>query len=87
MDLTNLSVIPDAPRVSGNTYPKNWDWKILETTQVFTRGMKKVISRSDIDSAFGSAESTTKDSDASSEVLLFLITFNLDTCQNSIPVG
>lgn len=69
VDLTNLSVIPEAPRVSGNTYPRSWDWKILEASQAHTRGMKKVISRSDIDSAFGSAESTTKDSDASSEVL------------------
>ncbi|XP_019698177.1 uncharacterized protein LOC105185779 [Harpegnathos saltator] len=69
VDLTNLSVIPDAPRVSGSAYPKNWDWRILEANQPLSRGMKKVISSSsDIDSAFGSAESTTKDSDASSEV-------------------
>ncbi|XP_072763006.1 uncharacterized protein [Anoplolepis gracilipes] len=58
VDLSNLSMIPDAPRVSA-TYPKNWDWKILELGQAAMRGMKKVVS--DVDSAFGSAESTTKD--------------------------
>ncbi|XP_070169164.1 uncharacterized protein [Polyergus mexicanus] len=59
VDLSNLSVIPEAPRVSA-TYPKNWDWKILELGQIAMRGMKKVVSN--IDSAFGSAESTMKDS-------------------------
>lgn len=58
VDLSNLSVIPEAPRVS-TTYPKNWDWKILELGQAAMRGIKKIISSSD--SAFGSAESTTKD--------------------------
>ncbi|CAL1680426.1 unnamed protein product [Lasius platythorax] len=58
VDLSNLSVIPEAPRVSA-TYPKNWDWKILELGQAAMRGMKKIISSSD--SAFGSAESTIKD--------------------------
>ncbi|XP_020296960.1 uncharacterized protein LOC109861644 isoform X2 [Pseudomyrmex gracilis] len=61
VDLSNLSVIPEAPRVSG-TYPKNWDWKFLEVGQAVARGMKKVVSNSDVDSAFGSAESTMKDS-------------------------
>ncbi|XP_050462784.1 uncharacterized protein LOC126857422 isoform X3 [Cataglyphis hispanica] len=60
VDLSNLSMIPDAPRVSA-TYPKNWDWKILELGQAAMRGMKKVVSSNDVDSAFGSAESTTKD--------------------------
>ncbi|KAM0726055.1 Dynein heavy chain-like protein 2 [Formica fusca] len=58
VDLSNLSVIPEAPRVSA-TYPKNWDWKILELGQSAMRGMKKVVSN--IESAFGSAESTMKD--------------------------
>ncbi|XP_029157035.1 uncharacterized protein LOC114929616 isoform X1 [Nylanderia fulva] len=58
VDLSNLSVIPDAPRAS-TTSPKNWDWKILELGQAALRGMKKIISSDD--SAFGSAESTTKD--------------------------
>ncbi|XP_018046486.1 PREDICTED: uncharacterized protein LOC108685980 isoform X1 [Atta colombica] len=57
VDLSNLSMIPEAPRVS-DTYPKNWDWRILEGA--IMRGMKKVNSD---DSAFGSAESTMKDSD------------------------
>ncbi|KAL6261560.1 hypothetical protein P5V15_006647 [Pogonomyrmex californicus] len=63
VDLSNLSVIPEAPRVS-DTYPKNWDWRILEVGQAVMRGMKKVSSD---DSAFGSAESTMKDSDGSNE--------------------
>ncbi|XP_018338155.1 PREDICTED: uncharacterized protein LOC108746104 isoform X2 [Trachymyrmex septentrionalis] len=57
VDLSNLSMIPEAPRVF-DTYPKNWDWRILEGA--IMRGMKKVNSD---DSAFGSAESTMKDSD------------------------
>nr|XP_012228520.1 PREDICTED: uncharacterized protein LOC105675719 isoform X3 [Linepithema humile] len=57
VDLSNLSVIPEAPR---GTNPKNWDWRILEKQAA--RGMKKVVSS---DSAFGSAESTIKDSDGS----------------------
>lgn len=36
------------------------------------RGMKKVVSSNDVDSAFGSAESTTKDG-SSEEVYLLLI--------------
>jgi hypothetical protein len=68
VDQSNLSVIPDAPRVAG-TYPKNWDWKILETGQGITRAMKKAVNNSDsTDSAFGSAESTMKDLDVSDEV-------------------
>lgn len=58
VDLSNLSMIPEAPRVS-DTYPKSWDWRILEVGQAVMRGMKKVNSD---DSAFGSAESTMKDS-------------------------
>jgi len=60
VDLSNLSIIPEAPRVS-DTYPKNWDWRILEVGPGVrgARGMKKVSSD---DSAFGSAESTVKDS-------------------------
>lgn len=59
IDLTNLVVIPEAPRVSGSAYPKNWDWRILESAESSTRSMKK--SRSvDVDSAFGSSESSPK---------------------------
>ncbi|XP_011690642.1 PREDICTED: serine/threonine-protein phosphatase 6 regulatory ankyrin repeat subunit A-like isoform X5 [Wasmannia auropunctata] len=65
VDLSNLSMIPEAPRVS-DTYPKNWDWRILEAGAVM-RGMKKVSSD---DSAFGSAESTMKDSDGSNEKVI-----------------
>ncbi|KAL0105394.1 hypothetical protein PUN28_016801 [Cardiocondyla obscurior] len=64
VDLSNLSTIPDAPRVS-DTYPKSWDWRILDGQS--TRGMKKVSSD---DSAFGSAESTIKDSDGSNEKVI-----------------
>lgn len=69
VDLSNLSVIPDAPRVA-DTYPKNWDWKILEAGQSLLRGAKKIISGS-TDSAFDNAresESTMKDLDGSGEV-------------------
>ncbi|XP_076643391.1 uncharacterized protein LOC143353732 [Halictus rubicundus] len=52
-----LTVIPEAPRVSGVTYPKYWDWRILEAE--VPRGMKKAVS-ADIDSAFGSADSASK---------------------------
>lgn len=52
-----LSVIPEAPRVSSTTYPKHWDWRILEAE--IPRVMKKANS-ADIDSAFGSAESASK---------------------------
>lgn len=72
MDLSNLSVIPEAPRVSA-TYPKNWDWKILELGQSAMRGMKKVVSN--IESAFGSAESTMKDV-SNEKVYLLLIFLN-----------
>ncbi|XP_077256792.1 uncharacterized protein LOC143894423 isoform X11 [Temnothorax americanus] len=41
VDLSNLSLIPEAPRVS-DTYPKSWDWRILDAGQTM-RGMKKVI--------------------------------------------
>ncbi|XP_077256791.1 uncharacterized protein LOC143894423 isoform X10 [Temnothorax americanus] len=65
VDLSNLSLIPEAPRVS-DTYPKSWDWRILDAGQTM-RGMKKVSSD---DSAFGSAESTMKDSDGSNEKVI-----------------
>ncbi|CAD1469243.1 unnamed protein product, partial [Heterotrigona itama] len=59
VDQSLLTVIPEAPRVAGTSYPKHWDWRILEAEDAISRGMKKVSS-ADIDSAFGSAESTTK---------------------------
>ncbi|XP_076240749.1 uncharacterized protein LOC143183169 [Calliopsis andreniformis] len=59
IDQSLLTVIPEAPRVSGTSYPKHWDWRILETEELLSRGMKKASS-ADIDSAFGSAESASK---------------------------
>ncbi|XP_050591641.1 uncharacterized protein LOC126922799 isoform X3 [Bombus affinis] len=59
IDQSLLTVIPEAPRVAGSSYPKHWDWRILEAEQAISKGMKKASS-ADIDSSFGSAESTTK---------------------------
>ncbi|XP_076640102.1 uncharacterized protein LOC143351908 isoform X2 [Colletes latitarsis] len=59
IDQSLLTVIPEAPRVSKPSYPKHWDWRILEGEELISRGMKKVSS-ADIDSAFGSAESASK---------------------------
>ncbi|XP_076679367.1 uncharacterized protein LOC143374797 isoform X4 [Andrena cerasifolii] len=59
IDQSLLTVVPEAPRVSGPSYPKHWDWRILEAEESISRGMKKVHS-ADIDSAFGSAESASK---------------------------
>ncbi|KAK1120949.1 hypothetical protein K0M31_010733 [Melipona bicolor] len=66
VDQSLLTVIPEAPRVAGTSYPKHWDWRILEAEDAISRGMKKVSS-ADIDSAFGSAESTTKNFSRSME--------------------
>lgn len=60
MDPSSLNLIPEAPRVSGTTYPKNWDWRILESDDSAHKGIRKVVSGIDSDSAFGSAESTSK---------------------------
>ncbi|CAL7950364.1 unnamed protein product [Xylocopa violacea] len=68
IDQSLLSVIPEAPRVAGTSYPKHWDWRILEGEEAVLRGMKKVSS-ADIDSAFGSAESATKTVSRSMEQL------------------
>nr|XP_012140470.1 PREDICTED: uncharacterized protein LOC100882556 [Megachile rotundata] len=59
IDQSLLNVIPEAPRVASTSYPKHWDWRILEVEEAMSRGMRKVNS-ADIDSAFGSAESATK---------------------------
>lgn len=59
IDQSLLTVLPEAPRVSRPSYPKHWDWRILEAEESLSRGMKKVHS-ADIDSAFGSAESASK---------------------------
>ncbi|XP_076180840.1 uncharacterized protein LOC143153464 isoform X2 [Ptiloglossa arizonensis] len=66
VDQSLLSVIPEAPRVSKPSYPKHWDWRILEAEESVSRGMKKVSS-ADIDSAFGSAESASKNFSRSME--------------------
>ncbi|XP_074113687.1 uncharacterized protein LOC141536828 isoform X2 [Cotesia typhae] len=63
IDLSNLVVIPDAPRTSGTEYPKNWDWRILES-----QGSLRSKKRSSSDSAIGSAESATK-SEENSEMI------------------
>lgn len=42
--MSALLVVPDAPRVSG-TYPKNWDWRILETDDNVIRDMRKSTSK------------------------------------------
>nr|XP_034178460.1 uncharacterized protein LOC117603414 isoform X6 [Osmia lignaria] len=59
IDQSLLTVIPEAPRVASTSYPKHWDWRILEVEESLSRGMRKVNS-ADIDSAFGSAESASK---------------------------
>ncbi|XP_031788021.1 uncharacterized protein LOC100121644 isoform X2 [Nasonia vitripennis] len=56
LDLTSLVMVPDAPRVSGTSYPRHWDWRIIETDQPLTR-MRRTGNNADDDSAFGSAES------------------------------
>ncbi|XP_011300878.1 uncharacterized protein [Fopius arisanus] len=66
IDLSNLVVIPEAPRVSGTKYPKHWDWRILDSDGMSLRSLKKIDTQVDVDSAFGSAESALK-SAASSE--------------------
>ncbi|XP_043487938.1 LOW QUALITY PROTEIN: uncharacterized protein LOC122514888 [Polistes fuscatus] len=67
VDLSNLVVVPEAPRVSGTSYPKNWDWRILEAAETITRGPKKSLSNNDVDSAFESIESPTKSSSETTE--------------------
>ena len=67
MDISTLTIIPDAPRVSG-TYPKNWDWRILETDDNVIREireMRKSISNkiseiAEIEGAFSNEDSPTK---------------------------
>lgn len=66
IDQSLLNVIPEAPRVAGTSYPKHWDWRILDAEEFILRGMKKVNS-ADIDSAFGSAESAPKNLSRSME--------------------
>lgn len=69
IDQSLLTVIPEAPRVAGSSYPKHWDWRILEAEQAISKGMKKASS-ADIDSSFGSAESTTKSLSRSMEQVI-----------------
>ncbi|XP_043481024.1 uncharacterized protein LOC122510441 isoform X2 [Leptopilina heterotoma] len=66
VDMSALLVVPDAPRVSG-TYPKNWDWRILETDDNVIRDMRKSTSKiaeiTEIDETFDApngGESPTK---------------------------
>lgn len=68
IDLTSLVVVPEAPRVSG-TYPKNWDWRILESDETLNRAPKKVRSMLDIDRAFGSPEVAPKNENIDAENL------------------
>ncbi|XP_043684215.1 uncharacterized protein LOC122636732 isoform X5 [Vespula pensylvanica] len=67
VDLSNLVVVPEAPRVSGMSYPKNWDWRILEVAETFVRPPKKSLSGNDVDSAFESTESSIKSSNEITE--------------------
>jgi hypothetical protein len=74
MDMSSLLMIPDAPRVSGPDYPRNWDWRIIETDQPLTR-IKHTGNNADDDSAFGSAESAKLTEDVvSTEVLTTIVT-------------
>lgn len=63
VDMSALLIVPDAPRVSG-TYPKNWDWRILETDDNVIRDMRKSTSKiaeiAEIDETFDNVESPTK---------------------------
>ncbi|XP_063974582.1 uncharacterized protein LOC135161174 isoform X2 [Diachasmimorpha longicaudata] len=68
IDLTNLVVVPEAPRVSGTKYPKHWDWRILENDGMSLRALKKLDAQVDADSAFGSAESALKSAESSDNV-------------------
>ena len=63
MDLTSLVTVPEAPRVSGTSYPRHWDWRILESDQPLPR-IKRTGNNADDDSAFGSAESAKLTEDA-----------------------
>ncbi|XP_015123171.1 uncharacterized protein LOC107045408 [Diachasma alloeum] len=68
IDLSNLVVIPEAPRVSGTKYPKHWDWRILDNDGMSLRALKKLDAQVDVDSAFGSAESALKSAESSDNV-------------------
>lgn len=71
VDMSALLVIPDAPRVSG-TYPKNWDWRILETDDNVIRDMRKSTSKIseivEIEESFDNGESPTKMKNGTHEV-------------------
>ncbi|KAK0085675.1 hypothetical protein PV325_004621 [Microctonus aethiopoides] len=69
IDLSNLVVIPDAPRVSGSNYPKNWDWRILDSDGMTLKNMKKHQTPPDDDSAFGSADGALKSANSMDHVL------------------
>ncbi|KAJ8682809.1 hypothetical protein QAD02_018601 [Eretmocerus hayati] len=62
VDLSCLVMIPDAPRV-GAIFPRNWDWRIIDSDQPLRRqkrskGHTSNNSNGDDDSAFDSGEST-----------------------------
>ena len=48
-------------------YPKNWDWRILESEETIMRGMKKTRSAVDVDSAFDGPEESVKAEDGDAE--------------------
>ncbi|XP_015185824.1 PREDICTED: uncharacterized protein LOC107071377 isoform X3 [Polistes dominula] len=82
VDLSNLVVVPEAPRVSSTSYPKNWDWRILEAAESVTRaGPKKSLSNNDVDSAFESIESPTKSSAETTEEET-----KIETEKNDLPI-
>ncbi|XP_033220380.1 uncharacterized protein LOC117174999 isoform X2 [Belonocnema kinseyi] len=63
VDMSTLTIIPDAPRVSGS-YPKNWDWRILDTEDNVIREMRKSTSKiaeiAEIEGPFNIEDSPTK---------------------------
>lgn len=85
IDASNLTVIPEAPRVSGTKYPKSWDWRILEAGETF-KGIKKTESNNDIDKAFGSPEVPSKEVEGAKGtfgvIKLYFPTINVETIDN-----
>lgn len=45
IDTSLLRVIPEATRVSRTKYPKNWDWRILESDSGVIRTVKRTPKR------------------------------------------
>ena len=69
--MSTLMIVPDAPRVSAS-YPKNWDWRILETDDNIIRDIRKstpkIADISEVEGGFDSGESPTKMKNGTHEV-------------------